>query len=352
MSGAVRRGTVAGSLATKRRVVPKSKVASSTTSGDAEVFDYTLTRMVVPGFESGRSSRPTSNLFDRICLESESGLMESNLPRMNLERTDLSGSLASESNEDCIASLGRWYASEGSALTVDYDEVLLQHVAPGLAKHPRHWKVLSSPGEHPGVRALSIRMEATSALFASGSAYQKGRTGQGKRFILAGYPGVVVRTSDVGTWEASPADLENLRPLVRSLLASASEDVFESGIVSPLNHGIAEAVSEFAELAVQALEQEIEQGQYPSAIIHEVAIALSMIADTGTHGMRRSMLEEMLSSQVPEVRDGAILGLERMSDATSCEALGRALKAELIEELRANLRYVLDELRARAAARI
>lgn len=152
----------------------------------------------------------------------------------------------------------------------------------------------------------------------------------------------------VGVLTESSTQLREILPEIRAkleyVLNAARDDVIEDGMRNVVNQRLPELIVKHFDTVIPALVSVLETGRTTGTIAAEVLKELGRVRNTASHSMRRWALERALKSPSPIVRDGAGLGLARLSDPDSLPYLRRAIEHEPDPQARADLRLVLDEL--------
>jgi hypothetical protein len=138
--------------------------------------------------------------------------------------------------------------------------------------------------------------------------------------------------------------LPEIKAKLDYVLSAANDDLIEDGMRNAVTQRLPELVVKHFDTVIPALISVLETGRTTGAIAAEVLKELGRVRNTASHAMRRWALERALRSPSPIIRDGAGLGLARLSDPDSLPYLRRAIEHEHDPQARADLRLVLDEL--------
>jgi HEAT repeat protein len=133
---------------------------------------------------------------------------------------------------------------------------------------------------------------------------------------------------------------------VERLFQGARDEYFEDGMENSLSHGLAALVETYGdtgELKVE-LTYWILLGKATPYVVSEALRCLGRITHAPSNRYRRWLLERCLESPSAIIRDAAGLGLAYLDDPQSIPALAEAVKRETDDELRDDLRQVLEQL--------
>jgi hypothetical protein len=151
-----------------------------------------------------------------------------------------------------------------------------------------------------------------------------------------------------GSLAESSTQLRELMPEIKAkldcVLNAAREEFIEDGMRNVINQQLPELLAKHFDTVIPALISVIEARRTTSIIAAEVLKEFGRVRNTASHFIRRWALERSLSSSSPIIRDGAGLGLARLSDPDSLPYLRRAIENERDAQTRADLQLVLDEL--------
>lgn len=131
---------------------------------------------------------------------------------------------------------------------------------------------------------------------------------------------------------------------IDSYLLSAIDEEFELGKISVLSRRLTQLVKEHDLNAITAIVNSLLQGRANMEVTGEVLQWLGDLEHFPSQNIRRNALEHFLSHQSTWVRDGALLGLESLSDPDALPALQSALLIEKIPEMKRNIQGVVDYL--------
>jgi len=152
----------------------------------------------------------------------------------------------------------------------------------------------------------------------------------------------------MGTLAESSTQFREMLPEIKAkldyVLRAANDDLIEDGMRNAVNQRLPELVVKHFDTVIPALISVLETGRTTGTIAAEVLKELGRVRNTASHPMRRWALERALRSPSPVIRDGAGLGLARLSDPDSLPYLRRAIEDERDPQTRADLRLVLNEL--------
>lgn len=150
-----------------------------------------------------------------------------------------------------------------------------------------------------------------------------------------------------GTYGSS-TQIREMMPVVRAqldfVLASAREELIEDGMCNSVNQRLPSLIGTHFDTVIPALVAVIEAGRTTGSVAAEVLKELGRVRNEASRPLRRFALERALTSSSPTIRDGAGLGLARLSDPDTIPSLGRAIERERDPQTRADLQLVLDEI--------
>lgn len=135
-----------------------------------------------------------------------------------------------------------------------------------------------------------------------------------------------------------------LREQVLQLLKSGRDETFEDGIMTTFSRSLVKLVRQTGEPVVYAFALAIDTDKGDHEVIAEALRWLGKMTHQSTKDARLWLLEHFLFSDVPQIRDGATLGLSFMNDPSALEYLRDAVNRERVEELREDMAQVLEQL--------
>jgi hypothetical protein len=126
--------------------------------------------------------------------------------------------------------------------------------------------------------------------------------------------------------------------------ALAAEEWFEDGVESRFSRALSSLLYAYSEGAVAALEAFVDSPGTNVDVAVEAAKWLGGVDHAATKLYRRTLLEKMLNSPAPRLRQGAAAGLASMDAPDSLDVLRRALDREPNRLLRGYLQLVANQL--------
>ena len=143
----------------------------------------------------------------------------------------------------------------------------------------------------------------------------------------------------------SYCDAITARKEVVRLFALATFIDLEPGMTNEFQEGLEEAIDNYGELALKAVESLVLNEETKSSIAMEAMRYIGYTYSEKWHDERRRMLERCLDrSRSAWVRDGAGLGLASLDDPKSIPALEKAILNETSGALKEDLKMVLNQL--------
>jgi len=128
------------------------------------------------------------------------------------------------------------------------------------------------------------------------------------------------------------------------IFGRAMDETFEDGKESEFSSQLGRLVGRFGNFAIEAIEDLICNRKVNAEVAAEALRWLGRMKDRQTHASRFRLLKESLSSPIPMVRDGAVLGLTSMGDRGAISSVKRAIQVEKCGELREDMKQLLDYL--------
>jgi hypothetical protein len=130
----------------------------------------------------------------------------------------------------------------------------------------------------------------------------------------------------------------------KQLFHRARYESFEPGMESAFSQGLVKLVEEGDCDALSVLRTLMFDRKVSNEIIAEALRWIAWVKQPATHQQRMNILIEALQSRSPSVRDAAGLGIATLDDPAAIPFVQRAITKETIDELRADLTLVLDQL--------
>lgn len=122
------------------------------------------------------------------------------------------------------------------------------------------------------------------------------------------------------------------------------EERFEDGMESGFSKELESLVRRYGSVSRDVLSRLLQGGNLSASVWAEALRCLGRIDDPNSREARLWVLEKGLTSRSPLVRDGAALGIASMDDPSAIPYLQRAIEAETVRELRADMLEVLAQL--------
>jgi hypothetical protein len=164
----------------------------------------------------------------------------------------------------------------------------------------------------------------------------------GRIWLYAGSANVSTSVFDefLRNLDASTAKIE-----VDRLFSHATFIDLEPGMTNEFQEGLEEAIENYGELALKAVESLVVNEKTQSSIAMEAMQYIGYTDSEKWHDERRKTLERCLDkSRSAWVRDGAGLGLASLDDPKSIPALEKAILNETSGALKEDLKMVLNQL--------
>ena len=134
------------------------------------------------------------------------------------------------------------------------------------------------------------------------------------------------------------------RSQARALFISARDLFFEDGIENDFSKGLFKIIQTFGTEVMPEISRLILSKEVNADVAAEALRWLGLIDDSNSYAFRLWILEECLISSSARVRDAAAVGLSYLDDPHATEPLRKAIGREDYEELRADMRQVLNQL--------
>lgn len=138
---------------------------------------------------------------------------------------------------------------------------------------------------------------------------------------------------------------EEIRLILSDLLARAREETFEDGMESQFSKALISCIKRYGNAAVRVLTEYIVSEHVNAEIASEALRWIGHIEDASTYESRLWLLARGLLSASSRVRDAATLGLAFLNDPQAIPLLEAAIQRECIQELREDMKQVLEDLR-------
>ena len=136
----------------------------------------------------------------------------------------------------------------------------------------------------------------------------------------------------------------NLAAQVREAFGRATGEIFEDGKESAFTRKIRALVKTRGVEVVRLVANVILSGSIRPDIASEALRVIGRLRDPQTHDERRLLLQKALFQESPYIRDGAVSGIAGMRDPLSLPWLSKALENEQIEDLRDEMKRVIERL--------
>jgi hypothetical protein len=130
-----------------------------------------------------------------------------------------------------------------------------------------------------------------------------------------------------------------------SVFRGAAEERFEDGMESAFSRNLESTVRRYGLKSFEILTRLLADPTMPASVWAEAMRWLGRADDALPLQRRLWLLEKGLTSPSASVRDGALLGLSSIDDASAIPYVERAIAVETIGELRADMRQLLAQLR-------
>ncbi len=131
---------------------------------------------------------------------------------------------------------------------------------------------------------------------------------------------------------------------IEFLFRTAIEEEFEDGVETEFSRRLVALVSNFGNAAVEFVHYLVGNNKVNAGVASEAFRWLGRMEHVPTHGWRRWVLQEGLTSSSIRVRDGAVLGLASMDDPETIPYIEDAIEREKCCGLREDMQQVLAQL--------
>ena len=140
--------------------------------------------------------------------------------------------------------------------------------------------------------------------------------------------------------------LSKVEEALRALFALGREEQFEDGMETDFSRKLMMLVDEYGDEAIAVIDDLINRDERTNSEVASEALRwLGQMDNPLSHHHRLWLLERSLNHSSARVRDGAALGLAFLDDPNAIPYLERAIEKEPIEELRQDLKQILEQLK-------
>jgi len=155
-----------------------------------------------------------------------------------------------------------------------------------------------------------------------------------------------------GLFEASslPTEIRNpdiwntVSEYLRVLIRNCDDEAFEDGVKGPFWRSLENFLWKYRAVAVEMLERYCFSEGSNTSKVGEILRCLGRVDDPSTHLFRLRLLTKCLYHPAASVRDASAVALAYLNDRNALDALRRAIAREPYEELRNDMRQVVQEL--------
>ena len=182
------------------------------------------------------------------------------------------------------------------------------------------------------------------------------RSGFGKTAAIMAIGGAVAVASSywhpprhvvfAGSIESSYYNQIELMDEISSAMTALPIEELEDGMTASLGEVLSLLLKRHGDRGVAGFSLLIGSGALQTELASHALRWFGRIKDSATYYSRLSLLIDSLSSQEPEVRDGASLGLAALGNRQAIPALRRAIEREPRRGLRSDMQQVLVRLEA------
>ena len=131
---------------------------------------------------------------------------------------------------------------------------------------------------------------------------------------------------------------------VDTILGLAAEEGFEDGMENKTSLSLNLFISKHSVAGIQQLITRLQSGRMNQGVAADMVRMLGQIEHPPSHVDREYIAECLLYSELPQARDAAAVALGDLADEYCIPALRKAVDAELIPALKADMQGSLDEL--------
>ena len=135
-----------------------------------------------------------------------------------------------------------------------------------------------------------------------------------------------------------------LESQIDAILSIALMDAYEDGMEGRMSQALRRFVFRNSQAGMHQLSARLNSEYLNHGVAADIVRALAKIQHEPSHCDRVFLAECLLCSELPIVRDSAAVALSDLSDKRSIPALERAIKAESVPSLKADIQASLDEL--------
>ncbi|MDA2926835.1 HEAT repeat domain-containing protein [Acidobacteria bacterium AH-259-G07] len=138
---------------------------------------------------------------------------------------------------------------------------------------------------------------------------------------------------------------ENIEERLVHMFSAAEEEIFEDGLANSFSRSLVDFINRNGSTVLDLTTNLVLNERVNPEVASEALRWLGRMDDPWTYFERRWLLERSLFTPSPKTRDGAALGLASLDDPHSIPYIEQAIEREEIDELRADLKQVLDQLK-------
>jgi len=131
---------------------------------------------------------------------------------------------------------------------------------------------------------------------------------------------------------------------IEHIFAVVSDEIVEDGSDTDLYETIEDLISKRGSSAVLLLSRHLTSGKVKGSTLTKALAILGQVRDVSSYYNQLQVLEKLLFSSSPRVRDGACLGLSFLDDPQSINIVKKAIVEEQILVLKSNLEKLLHQL--------
>lgn len=128
------------------------------------------------------------------------------------------------------------------------------------------------------------------------------------------------------------------------LISLGCNTIFEDGMLNEFSEYLEKLVLRYGSVLLDHLNEQLKSNQIDEEVASEMIRSLGEMKHTPSYGNRLYMLVDALKNTTSKVRDGAALGLASIDDPLAIPELKKAIRREKINELRDDMKLVLEQL--------
>lgn len=131
---------------------------------------------------------------------------------------------------------------------------------------------------------------------------------------------------------------------IKEQFGAAKEEIFESGVENEFTRELASLINEYGNKAIDILSQFIIYETPNEELISQALLLLGRLEHSFSYDKRLWLLERALHHSSSRVRNAASYALASLDDPQAIPYLIRAIEREVCDELRNDMKQVLEQL--------